>query len=108
MQSIIARSTPNECVGLLSLQLPASGSTELLEMLGARRMPISPRRKRTQVLALLATAGAPLAASARQSMATDAPRLDWRAPAGCPERDDVLSQVAVLASEDGVRWARFE
>jgi hypothetical protein len=36
------------------------------------------------------------------------PRLEWRAPAGCPGRDEVLEQVAALAANDEVDWARFE
>jgi hypothetical protein len=38
----------------------------------------------------------------------DAHRLEWRAPPGCPTREEVLAQVAVLAASEDLRWGRFE
>ena len=35
------------------------------------------------------------------------PPLEWRAPASCPQREVVLSQVAALAAKDDVSWVRF-
>lgn len=35
-------------------------------------------------------------------------RLEWHAPEGCPVREDVLAQVAVLAADEAVTWTRFE
>lgn len=35
-------------------------------------------------------------------------RLEWRAPPECPQEEHVLSQVAVLAAKDEVRWDRFQ
>jgi len=36
------------------------------------------------------------------------PRLEWRAPANCPTRDEVLAHVATLAHSDRQRWDRFD
>jgi hypothetical protein len=38
----------------------------------------------------------------------DAHRLEWRAPPGCPTREEVLAQVAVLAASEDLSWGRFE
>ncbi len=48
------------------------------------------------------------AASAQESAASDEPRLEWMAPAGCSSRAEVLDQVAALAAQDEVLWSRFE
>jgi hypothetical protein len=36
------------------------------------------------------------------------PRLEWRAPLGCPRVDEVLARVASLANDDRLRWDRFQ
>jgi hypothetical protein len=36
------------------------------------------------------------------------PQLEWRAPSSCPQREVVLSHVAVLAAKDDVSWVRFQ
>lgn len=41
-------------------------------------------------------------------LASNAPPLEWEAPAECPGREDVLSRVAALEQKDDVRWDRFE
>jgi hypothetical protein len=36
------------------------------------------------------------------------PRLEWRAPASCPTREEVRALVATLAENDRLSWDRFE
>jgi len=36
------------------------------------------------------------------------PALEWQAPPGCPEREQVLALVAALAHDDAVQWQRFD
>lgn len=48
------------------------------------------------------------AASAHAQASDEGPRLEWRAPAGCAAREEVLARLQVLARKGDVRWDRFE
>jgi hypothetical protein len=45
---------------------------------------------------------------AADDKAADGAALDWRAPAACPTRADVLWHVTNLAESEALRWKRFE
>jgi len=46
--------------------------------------------------------------AADDAAVADAPRLEWRAPDGCPTPDRVLAQIATLAAKEDVSWSRFQ
>jgi hypothetical protein len=61
----------------------------------------------TRASALCLALATPAARAQSGAASALAPPLAWQAPADCPGREDVLSQVAALAQDDSTRWDRF-